>query len=229
MLVAPNHAATRHTWKDGLPHTAPFKQYLTHFLILKVLRDSDSCGSELLISRREQCFSGNYLQLAKHGGKHQSTRSARVSSIASEWFLCGFLKCRDNSESPSLDKAQSPRSGTTEKNMKRIKRRHFLTNDLHWINYAWIMNHQWNNQGAAKNGVLQDWCSRYNVTCSREAGCKSLFMNKMYQNGKSTLSSKYSHLYFSFVFLFSKFSLMKIFYLYPQDDKDICYIKMYLT
>lgn len=116
----------------------------------------------------------------------------------------------------------------TKKNMKRIQRRHFLTNDLHRINYAWIMNHQWNNQGAAKNGVLQDWCSRYNVTCSREAGCKSLFMNKMYQNGKSTLSSKYSHLYFSFVF-FSKFSLMKIFYLYPQDDKDICYIKIYLT
>ena len=113
MLVASNHRAAMHSWKDGPPHAPSFKQYLTHSLILKVLRDSDDCGSELLISRREQCFSGNYLRQAKHGGMCWSMYSAQVASIASGWFLCGFLKCRDSSESPFLEEAQPPRSGTT--------------------------------------------------------------------------------------------------------------------
>ena len=156
MLVAPNQVAKMHTREDGLPHTASFKQYLTHFLILKVLRDSHNCGSELLISRREQCFSGNDLQLAKHGGMRWSTCSAQMSSIASGWFLCGsemqgqlWKPIPGQGSAPEVRNHWSSSMSRsinkvikilTKKNMKWIKRKHFLTNDLYRIVKLWMNN-----------------------------------------------------------------------------------------
>ena len=41
------------------PSTAPPEQQLAYFLISEVLRETDDCGLELLVSRREPSFSQN--------------------------------------------------------------------------------------------------------------------------------------------------------------------------
>lgn len=70
------------------PHhkTASFKQYLIHFLILKVLKYIDNCGSELLISGREQCFSQNWSK-ASQSLRHVLVNVFSSSGLYRKWMV----------------------------------------------------------------------------------------------------------------------------------------------
>lgn len=66
MLVAPNHVTMHILGTMASPKLHLLSNtYFIYFLILKVLNDSDTCGPQLLLGRREQCFSQNCLRLAK--------------------------------------------------------------------------------------------------------------------------------------------------------------------